>query len=274
MELTGIDKTNQSYFEPLLFLDGADPGEIQILAGVIHGGSPVAAAALGVDLARKTGRIVSIYTRPDMRRQKAGTMLMKSLEILSRQYKLDRMECFFTEKMKGLDPFLRAYGFMTGRKKSSESCRMSDLLSNKRIRFMMNEKQSIRVRDFGAIERQQINVLNNMLAEDGYSPIGQDFDKELSLVAFLEGEPSAVILCSADHSGKPEVVVRLLASFAKSPIVIPELLAAWLNVMTAAYGTDATIRFYSVNPGISSFVRSLAALEQGQYVWYGEKSIV
>ncbi|MBR1629897.1 MAG: hypothetical protein IJ679_11645, partial [Lachnospiraceae bacterium] len=172
------------------------------------------------------------------------------------------------------DPFLRAHRFLTGRKKSSESCRMSDLLSDKRIRSLMNEKQTIRVCDFGKVERQQIQVLDKMLREGGYGSIGQDFDKELSLVAFLDGEPSAVILCSADHSGKPGVAVRLLASFAKSPVVVLELLAAWMNVMTAAFGTDATIRFYSVNPSVSSFVRSFVVSEPGPYVLYGEKSMV
>ena len=98
MELTGIDSTNKSYFEPLLFLNGVDSDETLFLLGVIHADSPVAAAAFGIDMKRRVGRIVSIYTRPDMRRKKAANMLMGSIDTLAKHYRLVRMECFYTEK--------------------------------------------------------------------------------------------------------------------------------------------------------------------------------
>ena len=272
MELTGIDKTNRSYFEPLLFLNGADPEEIQILAGVIEGGSPVAAAALGVDESQKTGRIVSIYARPDMRRKKAGSMLMQALHTLSKEYGLTRMECFYTDGMAGLDPFLRAHGFMTYGKRRSESYRLGDLLVLERVRAVRQGKSPVPVLDLKSANLFQKKLLNETLVQEGYGPLPKDLDEELTMAAYDE-DSGAVILCSVDEGEKPRVMIRLLASFTNSPIMMIGLMIEWLNKVEARFGQDAILSFYAVSPKISAFMGSLGTPKEGQQAFYGEKRL-
>ena len=257
MELTGIDETNRSWFEPLLFLDGADPDEIQILAGMIEDGSPAAAAALGVDKSRRIGRILSIYTRPDLRRRKAASRLMEALDTLARQYDLSRLECFYTDSMTGLDPFLRARGFTTYGEKQVESYRLADLLASKKIRIRMEEAASVVVKSLGQLEQEQRTLLSRMLEQEEYGSLPADLDEELSLAAFADGEPYALILSSVGEDERPRVLVRLLASFVYSVSAAMSLMTEWLSMVSARFGTEADISFYAVNPGVSSFLEAL-----------------
>ena len=273
MELTGIDDTNRAYFEPLLFLGGADPKEIQILAGVIDGGSPVAAAAFGVDKLRSTGRIVSIYTRPDMRRNKAGSMLMQSLFALAGYYHLSRMECFYTDGIVGMDPFLRAHGFETFGKRRAERYQVGSLLAMKSVRARLMKGGAVPVIDLKSATPIQKSTLIKKMKREDYGPLPEDTDEELSLIALEGGVPSAVILCSADEAPKPMVAVHLLLSFEESTLVVIDLLTEWLNVIVARFGSNATISFYATEPKVSSFLHSIAVPQPGQMMRYGEKDL-
>ena len=273
MELTGIDKTNRLYFEPLLFLGTTDPEEIQILAGVIEEGSPAAAAALGVDLTRKTGRIVSIYTRPDMRRRKAGAMLMEALFKLAGAYSLNRMECFFTEGMNGLLPFLEAQGFRTGEKQKAEGYRMADLIKKKRIRSILRMNLPVTVRNLESIKQQQRDFLTEKLKQEGYGRLPENLDEELSVVVLKDGMPCAALLCSLEEGEKPKIRIQLVVSFAKSLTVLMGLMAEWMNIMMAQFGTEADLGFYAANPKVSAVLARLAKPTSGQQVCYAQKDI-
>lgn len=274
MELTGIDSTNKSYFEPLLFLNGVDSDETLFLLGVIHADSPVAAAAFGIDMKRRVGRIVSIYTRPDMRRKKAANMLMGSIDTLAKHYRLVRMECFYTENMTGLDIFFQRKGFETYKKNSTESFDISDLLSSKPIQQMLdNRKPSTAIQKIEMIEGHQKNALAKKLESNGYGSNSQGFDDDISMVILNKDDCNAAILCSANSSEKPIITVQLLVSFSDNPSVTMRLLIEWLDLIMKRYGEETQIDFYSVNPSVTSFVHSISTPKPGVHVYYGEKSV-
>jgi N-acetylglutamate synthase-like GNAT family acetyltransferase len=274
MELTGINSTNQSYFDPLLFLDGEESDDVLILLGVIHAESPVAAAAFSIDVKGKVGRIVSIYTRPDMRRKKAATMLMNSIDVLAKHYKLLRMECYYTDNMNGLDAFFKARKFDTHQKNNVESVGVSDLLSNKPIQQMLNNKKpSSSVQKIGLIETNQKEALRKKIESNGYGSVGKGIDEDISMVALPRDECTAAILCSAETLETIIVTVMLLVSFTDNPSVTMGLLIEWIDLIVKQYGEEAQIDFYSVNPSVTSFIHSLATPKADVHVMYGEKSI-
>lgn len=270
MILTGIDDTNRSFFQPILFVSDLEEKEELIEAGVICDKLPVACGAIAIDAETKLARLISIYTLENYRRQGAAKMVLNALCKAAKAINVPRLDAYFTDEMDGISQLLKSFDFEVTKKGCQETYLLSDLIQNERVSSYLKKELSYDIKSFDILSEGEKKDVEKHLELHDFNVIYGEVEDSMSFVGYKNEKPTAVMLCSIlKGEKKTSVMIDLVASFGMDVTALISLFTYGLLTFEKA-GVEQ-LSFYAANPSISAFVERLTGGQKGKSIMNGTK---
>lgn len=258
MTITRIDKTNEAFFNALLFEAAERTGPNILRLGVIDGGAACGAAAF--ELSGTTAQLTSIFVVPDSRRRGAGRALLEAFFSLARGTDVSSLSVtYLPEPQDSLTGFFDAMGFACFAGSPAYAVSYAEAKRSDRLQTYLAKADTtgriLSFAEFSGTQRREFDrILHTFGAALPEIAVGS-FSQELSCAFFCRtGEITASLLCA--ECGE-RLNIDFLFSRANS--AGPTLaLVAWLADRIEARGHEPErIAFLAANPIVPAIADEL-----------------
>ncbi|MCR5000443.1 MAG: GNAT family N-acetyltransferase [Lachnospiraceae bacterium] len=251
MIITGITKTNESYFLPFFPREVRTGGNDLIRVGVINDqGKSVGALSAFVD--RTAANIVSLYILPDHRRQGYGRMLMEWLQDSLKEQGIEAINAEFPAD-DASEAFSEAMGFDLFDGSPIYCVSLGEVLRSPLYKRQIEGKKVKKAKSISSLSLQEKKILELKIDIDGADP-------EWSTAVIADGRYSSALLASP---GETDVSIIYLDSDSDDPReVMYHIRALVFKTIKRFQGNrDAEFRFVTSN---ESKANDLAGLLGGR----------